>query len=258
MHKLNYMIKCGKVTVRNDHKPLFEIVKGTAEDHNTMAADRFWHCTSEILETHQHPEIEYKKFSLNVISDSLSRLRKWENYQHNIPLHKTEPIILKNKAEVNMVITCAKSSKKEKLTPKLDNLQIMVRDTFKTWDKHNLIISIDKFLESLDPAKLRELQDTDKSIINVKNSTKQSVIAHNKNILRIKVVHRCNTLEAIILPKVLTPWIITYTHEFCWHQGRDYCYYKKTTYFWNGMKNDICQTISNCKMYKMESPNMAK
>ena len=33
---------------------------------------------------------------------------------------------------------------------------------------------------------------------------------------------------------------------------------KKTTYFWNGMKNDTCQAISNCKICKMESPNLGK
>ena len=32
----------------------------------------------------------------------------------------------------------------------------------------------------------------------------------------------------------------------------------RTTYFWIGMKNDICQTIFNCKICKMESPNLGK
>ena len=115
----------------------------------------------------------------------------------------------------------------EQLTPKLLDLQIRVRDTFKTSDKCQLIMNTDKVLDSLDPAKLRELQDTDQSIINLNNSRKQSVIADNNNILRIKVDHKGNTLEAILLPKVLRPWIITSTHKFCGHQGRDRCYYKK-------------------------------
>ena len=151
-----------------------------------------------------------------------------EHYEHNIPLHNTEPIILKKKAEVNMVITCAKSVEQEQLTSKLLDMQIRVRDTFKTSDKHQLIMNTDKVLDSLDPAKLRELQDTDQSIINLKNSRKQSVIADNNIILRIKVDHKGNTLEAILLPKVLRPWIIASTHEFCGHQGRDHCYYKKS------------------------------
>ena len=182
-----------------------------------------------------------------------------EHYEHNIPLHNTQPIILKRKAEVNMVITHAKSVEQEQLTSKLLDLQIRVRDIFKPSDKCQLIMNADKVLDSLDPAKLRELQDTDQFIINLKNSRKQSVIADNYHILRTKVDHKGNTLEAILLPKVLRPGIIASTHEFCGHQGRDHCYYKKkTTYFWNGMKNDICQAISNCKICKMESPNLGK
>ena len=68
-----------------------------------------------------------------------------------------------------------------------------------------------------------------------------------------------DTLEAILLPKVLRPSIITSTHEFCGHQGRDHCYYKiKTMYLWEDMKNDIWQSITNCKICKMESPNQGK
>ena len=132
----------------------------------------------------------------------------------NTPLHNTEPIILKKNVEVNMVITHAKSAEQEQLTSKLPDLQIRVRDIFKTSDKCQLIIA-DKVLYSLDPAKLRQLQDRDQSIINLKNYRKQTVIADNNDILRIKVDHKGNTLEAILLPKVLRPWIITSTHEFC-------------------------------------------
>ena len=120
-------------------------------------------------------------------------------------------------------------------------------------------MNANKVLDSLDPEKLKKLQDTDQSIIILKKSRKQSVIADNNNILRIKVDHKGDTLEAILLPKVLRPGIIASTPEFYRHQGRDHCYYKKkTTYFWNGMKNNICQAISNCKICKMVSPNLGK
>ena len=66
-------------------------------------------------------------------------------------------------------------------------------------------------------------------------------------------------LEAILLPKVLRPWIIASTHEFCGHQGRDRCYNKiRATYYCRSIKNNICQAISNCKICKMESPNLGK
>ena len=103
--------------------------------------------------------IQYKKGSLNLIADSLSRLRTGEHYNHDIPLHNTEPIVQKEKAEVNIVITCAKSAEQEQLTLKLPDLKIRVRDIFKTLDKCQLIMNAEKVLDSLDPAKLRELQD---------------------------------------------------------------------------------------------------
>ena len=40
MCKLSYMIKGGKVTVRTDHKPLLEIVTGTAKAQNTVAGEK--------------------------------------------------------------------------------------------------------------------------------------------------------------------------------------------------------------------------
>ena len=75
----------------------------------------------------------------------------------------------------------------------------------------------------------------------------------------MKVDYKEDVLGAILLPKVLRPWIITSTHEFCEHQGGDRCYNKiRATYYWSGMKNDTCQAISNCKICKMESPNLGK
>ena len=131
MHKLNYMIKGGRVTIRTDHKPLLEIVAGTAKSQNTVAADKFHRWTSDILAGDPHPTIQYKKGSLNIIADSLSRLRMGEHYNHNIPLHNTKPIILKEKAEINMVTTRAKSAGQEELIPKLLDLQIRVWDFLK-------------------------------------------------------------------------------------------------------------------------------
>ena len=124
-----------------------------------------------------------------------------------------------------MVVTRAKSAEQEQLTPQLPDLQIRVRDILKTSHICQLIMNTEKVLDTLDPAKLRELQDQDQSIINLKNSRKQSVIADNNNVVRMKVDHKGDTLEAIQLPKVLRPWIITSAHEFCRHQGRDRCYY---------------------------------
>ena len=248
MQKLSYMIKGCKVTIRTDHKPLLEIVVGTAKAQNTVVADKFCHWTTNILARDPHPTIEYKKGSLNLVANSLSRLRTEENYENNVPLQNTEPLILKKKAQVNMVTSCTKSAEREKLMPTLLDLQIKVRDIFKTSDKHQLIMNAEKVLDSLEPAKLRELQDNDQSIINLKKFRKQSVIADEENILRIKADHKGEMLESILLPKVLRPWIITSTHEFCGHQGRDQCYYKiRATYFWNGMKNNICQTILTAK-----------
>ena len=43
MCKISYMIKGSKVTIRTYHKPLLEIVAGTAKAQNTAAADKF-HC----------------------------------------------------------------------------------------------------------------------------------------------------------------------------------------------------------------------
>ena len=259
MRKLSYMIKGDRVTIRTDHKPLLEIVAGTAKSQNMVAAHKFHRWTNDILAGDLHPTIQYEKGSLNLIVDSLSRLRTGEHYNYNVPLHNTEPIILKKKAEINMVTTRTKSAEQEQLTPKLPDLQIKVWDIFKTSDKHQLITNAEKVLDELEPVKLRELQNQDQSIINLKNSRKQSVIADKDNILRMKVDYKGDILEAILLPKVLRPWIIASTHEFCGHQGRDCCYNKiRATYFWSGMKNDICQAISNCKICKMELPNLGK
>ena len=194
---------------------------------------------------------------MNLIADSLSRLRTGDHYKYDAPLHNDEPLVLKEKVEINMVTTQAKSAEQDHSTLKLPDLQTKVRNIFKTLDKRQLIRNVEKALDALEPAKLRELQNTDQSIINLKNSRKQSVIADQDNILRMKVDYKGDVLEAILLPKVLRPWIIASTQELCGHQGRDRCYNKiRATYYWSGIKNNICQAISNCKICKMESPNL--
>ena len=95
-----------------------------------------------------------------------------EHYNHDTPLHNTEPIILKEKAEVNIVTTHAKSAEQEQLTLKLPDLQIRVWDIFKTLDKHQLITNAEKVLDMLDPAKMRELQNQDQSTINLQKFQK--------------------------------------------------------------------------------------
>ena len=135
MQKLSYMIKGGRVTIRTDHKLLLEIVAGMAKSQNSAAADKF-HCwTSDILAGDPYPTIQYKKGSLNLITDSLSRLRTGDHYKYDVPLHNTEPLVLKEKVEINMVTTHAKSAEQDQLTPKLPDLQIKVWDIFKTSDK---------------------------------------------------------------------------------------------------------------------------
>ena len=230
------MIKGNRVTIKTDHKPLLEIEAGTAKSQNSAAVDKFHRLTSDILAGDPHPTIQYKKGSLNLIADSLSRLRTGDHYKYDTPLHNNEPLILKEKVEINMVTTRAKSAEQDQLTLKLPDLQIKVWDIFKTSDKWQLIRNTEKVLEDLEPAKLRELQNTDQSIINIKNSRRQSIMADKDNILRMKVDYKGDILEAILLPKVLRPWIITSTHEFCGHQGGDRCYNKiRATYYWSGM-----------------------
>ena len=166
------MIKGGRVTIRTDHKPLLEIVAGMVKSQNSAAADKFRHWTSDILAGDPHPTIQYKKGSLNLIADSLSRLRTGDPYKYDVPLHNAKPLVLKKKVEINIVTTHAKSAEQDQLTPKLPDLQIKVWDIFKTSDKRQLIRNAEKVLDDLEPAKLRELQDTDQSIVNLKNSRK--------------------------------------------------------------------------------------
>ena len=92
---------------------------------------------------------------MNLIADGLSRFRMGEHYNYNVPLHNTEPIILKKKAEINMVTTHAKSAEQDQLTLKLLDLQIKVWDIFKTSDKHQLITNTKKVLDELEPGKQR-------------------------------------------------------------------------------------------------------
>ena len=135
MHKLSYMIKGSRVTIRTDQKPLMEIVAGMVKSQNSAAVDKFRHWTSDILAGDPLPTIQYKKGSTNLIADSLSRLTTGDHYKYDIPLQNAKPLVLKEKVEINMVTTCAKSAEQDQLTPKLPDLQIKVQDIFKTSDK---------------------------------------------------------------------------------------------------------------------------
>ena len=114
-------------------------------------------------------KIEYKKDSLNLIADSLSWLRMDKHYFQNTLLKYSEPRKLEVKSEVNMVQTHTKTAKQENVRLKLSELLIKVQDILKTSDKHQLILNVDKVLETLTPVTLQELQDKDQSIYNLKN-----------------------------------------------------------------------------------------
>ena len=126
MCKLSYMIKGKRVTIRTDHKPLLQIVAGMAKSQNSAAADKFHRCTSHILTGDPHPTIQYKKGSSNLIGGSLSRLRTGDHYKYDVPPHNTEPLVLKEKSQINMVMIRAKSAEQDQLTLKLPDLQIKV------------------------------------------------------------------------------------------------------------------------------------
>ena len=101
-----------------------------------------------------------------------------------------------------------------------------VQDIFKTLDKRQLIRNADNILESLNLTKFRELQDNDTSIKNLQRNRKTSVKADKKNILRYAVDIKGETIQAMLLPKALRPWIIASVHEFLGHQGDQRSYNK--------------------------------
>ena len=78
----------------------------------------------------------------------------------------------------------------------LPELHIKVRDIFQTLDKCQLIQDADKILDEMSPAKLRELQDKDKSICDMKKSRKINIITDEKNVLRALLNYKGNDLHA--------------------------------------------------------------
>ena len=104
------------------------------------------------MATQPPPKIEYKKGSSNLIADSLSRLSTREHYTHDTPLKNMEPLKLVSN-QINMVQTHASKAKENTSESKLLELQIKVRDIFKTSDKQQSIQNADKILEELSPEK---------------------------------------------------------------------------------------------------------
>ena len=152
VRKIHYMINGGKIIIRMDHKPLIDIAAGTAKVQNSAASEKLCRWTYDLIAL--GPEIEYKKGSANMITDSLSRLRTDEHYTHDKPLKNTEPIYLEDKAELNIVQTRAKTAEQENSTERLPELQVRVKDILKVSDKRQLIRNADDILKSLDPGKL--------------------------------------------------------------------------------------------------------
>ena len=119
MRKLHYLIYGGRITIRTDHKPLLDIVSGTAKTQNEKL--RRWTYDIALL----GPTIEYKKGSNNIIADSLSRLRTNDYYTYDKPLHNGEPIHLQEKIEVkeiNVVQTHAQAAEQGNNTARLPEL----------------------------------------------------------------------------------------------------------------------------------------
>ena len=101
VQKLHYLIYGGRITIRTDHKPLVNIVSGTAKTQNSAAAKKLHRWTYDIALL--GPTIEYKKGSSNIITDSLSRLRTNDYYTYDKPLHNGQPIRLQDKIEIKEI-----------------------------------------------------------------------------------------------------------------------------------------------------------
>ena len=111
VRKLHHLIYGGRITIRTDHKPLLDIVSGTAKTQNSAAAKKLRRWTYDIALL--GPTIEYKKGSNNIIADSLLRLRTNNYYTYDKPLHNGKPIHLQEKIEfkeINIVQTCAQAA----------------------------------------------------------------------------------------------------------------------------------------------------
>ena len=232
-------------------------MSGTAKNQNMAASEKLCRWTSDIMLL--GPTIEYIRGPNNVIADSLSRLRTNDHYIYEKQLENNEPIRLDDKMEINMVQTRAQTAGWDTDTQKLPELQVRVWDILKVSDKRQLIRNTEDILETLDPIKLQELQDNDPSITKLQWNRKTSITADKDNILIYAVDIKGRTVQAILLPKAPRPWIIANMHEFSGHQGDQHLYNKiRVTFFWNGMRNDICQAIAKCRVCKMESPNLGK
>ena len=108
-------------------------MSGTAKTQNSAAAKKLCCWTYDIALL--GPTIEYKKGSNNIIADSLLRLRTNDYYTYDKPLHNGKPIHLQEKIEVkeiNAVQTHAQTAERENNTTRLPELQVRVRDIFKT------------------------------------------------------------------------------------------------------------------------------
>ena len=97
IQKLQCCTSGGQLIIRTDQKPLIEICSGTTKKKNTAVEDKLHHWKANLLA--YKPEIEYKKGSINLIADSLSRFRSNDYYMHEEPLNNTEPIDLDSKGE---------------------------------------------------------------------------------------------------------------------------------------------------------------
>ena len=132
VQKLHYLIYGGKITIRTDHKPLLNIMSGTAKTQNSAAAEKLRRWTYDIALL--GPTIEYKKGSNNIIADSVSRLRTNDYYTYDKPLHNGDPIHLQDKIEIkeiNIVQTNAQAAERENDTARLLEVQVRARDIFK-------------------------------------------------------------------------------------------------------------------------------
>ena len=76
-----------------DHKPLLDIMSGTAKTQNSAAAEKLRCWTYDIALL--GPTIEYKKGSNNIIANNY--------YTYDKPLHNGEPIHLQDKIEIKEI-----------------------------------------------------------------------------------------------------------------------------------------------------------
>ena len=238
--RMSFYLTDSDVIIHSDHKPLQKFI------YAVTANDRVNDWSFQIHAVCKSIRFEYIKGNLNILSDSLSRLRyddlyedprpEKEGFEFNKPKIEIDeklykPVQTAYQDELSVFVLC------QDLDGDVDTDVQEVHTTLQNKIKSEHLIQLQQ----------KEFTGILKNVQKHKEKLSHLYIIDTKGVLKRIIRENDQKIEVVMVPRDLTKLIMFEVHEILAHPGQLKMYmFIRRCYFWKNLRTDVNKYVRNC------------